>query len=232
LFFAAGTNDEANGSYGRIDLGATPPVLNAPPVVTLTAPNGPLKGSVALSATVKDPLAVAKVEFFANSTSIGVVTTAPYTVNWDTTTVADGDVAINAKATDADGNVGLAAATVSVANTAVAQVTLTDLQTQIFTPICSGCHTGIGTALPGVQNLTAGHTFASIVNVASIEQPTLQRIKPNDADNSYLVRKILGAAGITGSRMPLGCGTAGNPCLDQATIDKVKTWVNQGALNN
>ncbi|MEP6883705.1 MAG: TIGR03118 family protein [Gammaproteobacteria bacterium] len=232
LFFAAGTNNEANGSYGRIDVGATPPVLNAPPAVTLTAPAGNLKGTVTLSATVKDSLVIAKVEFFANSTSIGVVTTAPYSMTWDTTTVADGAVALNAKATDADGNVGLAAVTATVANTVVAQVTLTQLQTQIFTPICSGCHSGVGTALPGVQNLTAGHTFASIVNVASIEQPTLLRIKPNDADNSYLVKKILGAAGIMGSRMPLGCGSTANPCLDQATIDMVKTWVNQGALDN
>ncbi len=232
LFFAAGTNDEANGSYGRIDVGATPPVLNAAPVVTLTAPTGTLKGTVTLSATVKDPLTVAKVEFFSNSTSLGVVTTAPYSVSWDTTSVADGSVAIKATATDADGNVGSATATVTVGNTTVAQVTLTQLQTQIFTPICSGCHTGVGSSLPGVQNLTAGHTFANIVNVASIEQPGLLRIKPNDADNSYLVHKILGAAGITGSRMPLGCGSTSDPCLDQATIDMVKTWVNQGALNN
>jgi uncharacterized protein (TIGR03118 family) len=232
LFFAAGPNDEANGSYGRIDVGATPPVLNAPPVVTLTTPTGTLHGTVTLSATVQDPLAITKVEFFANSTSIGVVTAAPYSITWDTMTVTDGDIPVNAKATDADGNVGLAAATVTVTNTVVAQVTLTQLQTQIFTPICSGCHTGVGTALPGVQNLTAGHTFANIVSVASIEQPTLLRIKPNDADNSYLVQKILGAAGITGSRMPLGCGTTADPCLDQTTIDMVKTWVNQGALDN
>ena len=31
LFYAAGTNDEVNGVVGRIDVGATPPVLNAPP---------------------------------------------------------------------------------------------------------------------------------------------------------------------------------------------------------
>ncbi len=232
LFFAAGTNNEANGSYGRIDVGATPPVLNAAPVVTLTTPTGALKGTVALSATVVDPITVAKVEFFANSTSLGVVTAPPYTVQWDTTAVTDGSVSVNAKATDADGNVGSKAATVTVSNTVVAQVTLTQLQTTLFTPICSVCHTGVGSSLPGVQNLTAGHTFASIVGVASIEQPSLLRIKPSDAANSYLVQKIEGAAGITGSRMPLGCGASSNPCLDQNTIDLVKTWVNQGALNN
>jgi len=234
LFIAAGPNDEANGLYGRIDVGSTPPVLNAPPVVTLTTPTGPLKGTVTLSATVKDSLNVAKVEFFAGAASLGVAAAAPYTVAWDTTKVADGTVSVKATATDADGNVGSSAATtVTVANvTAPPPVTLTQLQTQIFTPICSVCHTGIGTNLPGVQNLTAGHTFASIVGVPSIEQPSVLRIKPNDPTNSYLIRKIEGAAGITGSRMPLGCPAPGNPCLDQATIDLVKTWVSQGALNN
>jgi uncharacterized protein (TIGR03118 family) len=233
LFFAAGTNNEANGSYGRIDVGSTPPVLNAPPVVTLTAPSGSLKGTVNLSATVKDSLSIAKVEFFAGATSLGVAAAAPYTVAWNTTTAADGTVSVKATATDADGNVGSSAATtVTVANTTPPPpVTLTQLQTQIFTPICSGCHTGVGTALPGVQNLTAGHTFASIVGVASIEQPTLMRIKPNDPTNSYLIQKIEGTAA-TGARMPFGCPAVGNPCLDQATIDRVKAWVSQGALNN
>jgi uncharacterized protein (TIGR03118 family) len=232
LFFAAGTNNEANGSYGRIDVGAPPPVLNAPPTVVLTTPTGSLKGTVTLSATVQDPLSIAKVEFFANATSIGVAAASPYSVSWDTTTVADGQVSVKATATDADGNVGSsAAATVTVANTVTPPVTLTQLQTQIFTPICSGCHTGVGTTLPGAQNLTAGHTFASIVGVASLEQPSLLRIKPNDPTNSYLLQKIEGVPGITGSRMPFGCPTT-TPCLDQATIDLVKTWISQGALNN
>jgi uncharacterized protein (TIGR03118 family) len=233
LFFAAGTNDEANGSYGRIDLGAQPPLLNAPPVVTLTVPSGSLKNTVAVSATVQDPISVAKVEFFVGATSLGTVTTAPYSVSWDTTAAADGQVSITATATDVDGNVGTSAAShVTVANAAPAPVTLTQLQTQIFTPICSGCHNGSGATLPGVQNLTAGNTFSNVVGVASLEQPALFRIKANDPTNSYLIQKIQGAAGISGGRMPLGCGGAGNPCLDQATINMVISWVTQGALNN
>jgi uncharacterized protein (TIGR03118 family) len=233
LFFAAGPNDETNGSYGRIDVGSTAPVLNAPPVVTLTTPSGSLSGTISLSATVVDPLKLAKVDFLVGATLVGTATTPPFTVMWNTTTVADGQVTVTAKATDVDGNVGSSAATtVTVANNGPVQVTLTQLQTQIFTPICSGCHNGIGTSLPGVQNLTNGHTFASVVNVPSIEQPTLDRIKPNDPVNSYLIDKIEGAAGITGGRMPLGCGSVANPCLDQATIDMVKAWISQGALNN
>ncbi len=111
LFFAAGTNDEANGLYGRIDLGAQPPVLGAAPVVTLTVPASPLKGTVTLSATVTDTLAIAKVEFWADTTLIGTATASPYSVNWDTTTWANGAVTISAKAWDVNGNVGSSAAT-------------------------------------------------------------------------------------------------------------------------
>ena len=235
LFFAAGPNAGANGSYGRIDPGATPPALNAPPVVTLTVPTGTLSGTVALSATAADPIQIAKMDFKANGTIIGTATASPFAIQWNSTAVADGQVALTATATDTDGNVGTSSAsTVTVANNTPppAQVTLTQLQTQIFTPICAGCHTGVGTALPGVQNLTAGNTFSNIVNVASIEVPTLKRILPNDTANSYLIQKISGSPGIVGSQMPFGCPSAGNPCLTQAQIDLVKTWVSQGALNN
>jgi mono/diheme cytochrome c family protein len=105
--------------------------------------------------------------------------------------------------------------------------TLTQLQADIFTPICSGCHTGVGAGLPGVQNLTAGNTYASIVGVVSIEDPTLKRVNPSDPDNSYLVRKIQGSAGIVGVRMP----AVGGP-LTQAQIDEVRAWIAAGALNN
>lgn len=232
LFFTAGTNDEANGVFGRIDLGGAP-ALNQPPVATLSVPTGPLKGTVVLSATATTPLAIAKVEFLAGATVIGSDTTAPYSISWDTTTVADGSVSLTARATDSDGNVGTSAATVvTVQNVAPPTVTLSQLQTDVFTPICSVCHNGNGSSLPGVQNLTAGHTFGNIVNVDSIEQPSLKRIKPGDPDNSYLIRKIEGAAGISGSRMPQGCGGSSSPCLDQATIDRIRSWVTQGALNN
>src|SRR5882757_489985 len=118
LFLAAGTNDEANGVYGRIDLGAAPPTLGAAPVVTLTVPAGNLTGTVALTATVQDTIAVSKVRFYANLTTLlGEVTTSPYTVQWDTTKVANGPVSITAVALDANGNVGMSAATAAtVAN--------------------------------------------------------------------------------------------------------------------
>ncbi len=232
LFFAAGINDEADGVYGRIDLGATPPMLNAPPVVALNLPTGNLSGTVTLAATVQDAIKIAKVEFFLNgSTSLGVATSAPYSVQWDTTQVANGTVTLTATATDIDNSVGTSpAVTATIANGTQTSVTLAQIQATVFTPRCSVCHDGSqppGGSLPGSQNLTAGNSFASLVNVPSQEQPNLLRVKPGDPDNSYLIRKLEGTVGISGSRMPLG-----GPFLDQATIDQVRAWIAAGAPNN
>jgi hypothetical protein len=53
------------------------------------------------------------------------------------------------------------------------------------------------------------------------------RVKPGDPANSYVIHKLEGSAGITGSRMPLG-----GPFLDAATIDEVRSWIAAGAAND
>ena len=104
--------------------------------------------------------------------------------------------------------------------------TLTQLKSSAFS-VCGGCHTGGGASLPASMDLTPANIYASIVNVASVEQPALKRVKPGDPDNSYVVQKLEGAATISGVRMPFG-----GPYLDQATIDQVRAWVSAGAQNN
>jgi uncharacterized protein (TIGR03118 family) len=116
LFFAAGTDDQAHGTYGRIDVGATPPGLNTAPVVAITAPppttggayggSTTISGTVAVTATATDSVAIAKVQFFANSTLIGTATAAPFSIEWNTASVANGSVILKATATDVDGAVG------------------------------------------------------------------------------------------------------------------------------
>lgn len=231
LFYAAGTNGEVSGEFGRIDLG-DPPALNMPPDVEITAPAaGNVSGTVTVSATPTGSINVAAVEFFAGTTSLGTDTTAPYSVSWDTTQVADGAVALTASATDVDGNIGHSVAVqVTVANAAPAAATLSELQTLVFTPMCSSCHDGSnppGGALPGSQDLRAGHSYASLVNVASLERPALMRVQPGNSANSYVIHKLEGAASIAGARMPLG-----GPFLDAATMDKVRSWIDSGAPNN
>jgi hypothetical protein len=136
-------------------------------------------------------------------------------------------VNLTAVALDAANNKTTSAAvSVTVNNPPAAK--LSDLQTNIFTPKCSGCHTGVGGALPGSMNLTsAASTFAAFVNVASVESPTVKRVAPNDSTNSYVVNKLLGTNIGATARMPFG-----GPFLDQATIDQVKSWIDAGAQNN
>ena len=70
-------------------------------------------------------------------------------------------------------------------------------------------------------------THAALVGVASTEQPSLERVKPNDPVNSYVILKLQGAAGITGSRMPLG-----GPYLTSTQITMIESWISAGAPNN
>jgi hypothetical protein len=108
------------------------------------------------------------------------------------------------------------------------QPTLQSIQAHVFTPICSTCHTGVGAVLPGVMDLTSANaSYANLVDVASLQVPALDRVAPGDPDNSYLIRKLEGAAGIVGTRMPQG-----GPFLDQATVDMIRQWISDGALNN
>lgn len=105
--------------------------------------------------------------------------------------------------------------------------TLSSIQSEIFSQRCIGCHSGAGRFLPAVMNLTEGNAYASLVGVASIEKPALMRVAPGDPENSYIVHKLEGRAGITGARMPLN----GTPLTD-GQILVIKRWIELGALNN
>ena len=231
LFFAAGINGETNGRYGRIDLGPAVPALGDYPLLTMFAPQGNLSGTVTLTAQRQNLVDIAKVQFYVNGrTLIGTATSEPFSVQWNTAAIANGSATLRAVATDVNGNVGSSGIlTVSVVNAAPA-ATLTQLQQAVFSPRCAGCHNGSqppGGALPGSLDLRAGSSFASLVGVASIEQPTRTRVAANAPESSYLILKLEGAAGISGARMPFG-----GPFLDQATIDEVKSWIGAGAPND
>ncbi len=76
------------------------------------------------------------------------------------------------------------------------------------------------------MDLTAGNSHASLVNVASLQVPALDRVEPFDADNSYLIQKLDGTAAV-GFRMPQG-----GPFLDQETMDMIRQWIGDGAPDN
>jgi len=105
--------------------------------------------------------------------------------------------------------------------------TFTRVQNEVFNAGCafSGCHGGSSPA-QGL-NLSAGQSYNMIVNTPSAQQPSVDRIEPNDPEASYLYLKIIGDPSISGSRMPRGA-----PPLSQELMDLVRDWIERGAPND
>ena len=101
-----------------------------------------------------------------------------------------------------------------------------EIQANVFTPTCavSGCHTGAGA--PQGLRLDEATSYALLVNVASTQNGTLMRVNPGDPDNSYLIQKLEGNTSV-GGQMPLG-----RTPLTQATIDVIRQWITDGAIDD
>ena len=88
---------------------ATPPPTGPLPTATLTAPADRflgLTGTIAVTATASDDVAVTGVEFQIDGVTIGAVdTTAPYAATLDTSLYPSGQHVLRARASDAAGNV-------------------------------------------------------------------------------------------------------------------------------
>jgi hypothetical protein len=95
------------------------------------------------------------------------------------------------------------------------------IQANVFTPICSVCHTG-ATAPQGLR-LDAANSYNLLVNIASTEVPSILRVKPGDAANSYIIQKLEGHAAV-GAQMPFG-----EPPLPASTIAFIVQWITDGA---
>jgi methionine-rich copper-binding protein CopC len=102
---------------------------------------------------------------------------------------------------------------------------LQSIQDNVFTPICTRCH--IGASAPEGLRLDAADSYNLLVGVPSAEVPSVLRVMPGDPDESYLVLKLQGSAGIVGGQMPLG-----GPYLPQSTIDAIRQWITNGAPNS
>jgi hypothetical protein len=91
------------------------------PAVSFNSPAGgsTLSGNVTLTASATDNVGVASVQFKVDGTNIGQpVTAAPYTISWDSRTVANGSHMLYAIARDAAANTASSAVSVTVDNVA------------------------------------------------------------------------------------------------------------------
>ncbi|MGB9106500.1 MAG: Ig-like domain-containing protein [Terriglobales bacterium] len=103
------------------DFSATPPDT-IPPTVSVTSPSASatIFGTVTLVASASDSVGVVGVQFALDGQNVGgQITSAPYTMAWDSTTVADGNHSITAAAWNLAANTATSSpVTVAVDNSA------------------------------------------------------------------------------------------------------------------
>lgn len=100
--------------------------------------------------------------------------------------------------------------------------TLANVQARVFSAICIQCH--IGAAAPQGLRLDASNSYNDLVGVPSRQVGGLLRVDPFNPDDSYIVQKIEGTAGV-GGQMPLGLPPL--PAEDRLLI---RQWILDGAL--
>ncbi|MFH1861368.1 MAG: LamG-like jellyroll fold domain-containing protein [bacterium] len=94
------------------------------PTVSLTSPldGVTVSNTVTVTATASDDVRVTYVEFKVDGVAVGADSTAPYTTDWDTRSVANGGHTLAAVAYDLSGNSGTSSVTVTVDNVSVIEV--------------------------------------------------------------------------------------------------------------
>lgn len=125
---------------------------NVPPTVSITSPannatfDAPTNMTVAASAADSDG-SVVQVEFFAGTTSLGVVSSSPYTVTWNN--VPLGPHALTARATDNDG---------AITSSTAVSITVNGITSVITTPPNGSNYVAPAAFdLSGTVSTSAGH---------------------------------------------------------------------------
>lgn len=104
--------------------------------------------------------------------------------------------------------------------------TLSSIQANVFSAICTQCHFGNNPAAG--LNLQQGESYASLVGVKRRFDPEI-RVVAGDAGSSFIIDKLEGISlgGSRGDRMPLG-----GPYLQPDVIDVIRHWIDAGAKND
>ena len=118
------------------------------------------------------------------------------------------------------------------ATATTAPATLSSMQNDIFALSCavSGCHDSRANPAGSLSMSSVQASYAGLVNRTSTEATGLKIVAPADPDHSYLVDKLTGThllAGGSGRQMPQDAAP-----LSSDDIDRVVTWINNGAQLN
>ena len=123
-FDPTGNDFDPNFGYGRLDAGAAmvaalgTPVDTVPPTVAIIQPgsDATVAGEISVTADASDDSAVTLVDLYANGALVGTDDSAPYEFVLDTTAYANGTLALDVTANDANANSATASRQVQVNN--------------------------------------------------------------------------------------------------------------------
>ena len=120
------------------------------------------------------------------------------------------------------------AASDAAAQPADAAPTLKELVQTVFVPTCvlGRCHITLAPA--GGLSFTGRRVsaYAALVNAPSSEVPSRMRVVPFDPQASYLIEKLTSASPSVGESMPpMGS-------LQPEVIERIRSWIQDGALDN
>jgi hypothetical protein len=106
-----------------------------------------------------------------------------------------------------------------------------ELQAKLFKPDCatSLCHSG-NPPTHAPLSLDDGVAWDNLVNRPASQSPSILEVRPGAADQSYLMLKLLGTVGASGSvstRMPLN-----RAAVDDDRLAAVRAWIERGAPND
>lgn len=187
--------------------------VNQPPSAVITAPTSNVSitagQSVTFAGTASDPDGdtVTVVWTFGDGATSTLLSPGAHTY------ATAGTYTVTLTATDSKGLADPAPPTRTITVTAGGTApTLTQLQTTIFTPLCTGCH-GVGG--DAGMNLTAGSAYSNLVNVPATTRPGL-RVVPGDPGASALVAQL----------------ASGHRSVSAANQALISAWISAGALNN
>jgi hypothetical protein len=143
-----------------------------PPTVSVTAPAAAadVSGTVTLTATATASstygLTISQVAFMVDGTVVGTASTSPYSVMWNSTTVANGSHSVTAKATDSMGDTATSSAVdITVQNTTAAAAAMS--AAQIFpAPMSSASGTAAMTMTPASGALRGSVKLAGLTATA------------------------------------------------------------------
>jgi len=194
-FTPLGNNSTGYGDWVLV-LAAATSSDTTPPAVSLGAPqNGAqVSGSVLLSATASDNIAVAGVQFKLDGVALGnEVTTLPYQISWDTTSSSNGPHAVSAVARDTSNNIASASVNVTVVNPPlITAVAVSGITTSSATVIWStsndpsssqveyGTTTGYGTLTVLDPTLVISHS----VSVGNLSPGTIYHFRVRSTDSN------------------------------------------------